>query len=377
SVLVLFVGDFGLVDIALSLLPLLAAVGLLFLLRQRWRAREAQQQQALSDLNKCHNESLEMYTESLETLCQQTLPLLAKHIETSRAETETGVTDLSSRFSDLVGQLTVVINATAETSAIDGESDIGSLFGKADTALGLVERSLEESVTREDDIFNDVKSLSGLVTKLDQMSVEVGNIAGQINLLALNAAIEAARAGEQGRGFAVVADEVRNLAARSSETGKHMRDTVDEVNRSIGETLARVSSSSETNSAVVAENQALVSSTLASMNQQMEVLNSDAGKLRRIGNTIESEINDVLVFLQFQDRTSQMLAHVIRNLHEIDALIGGSRQQRQSREMPAPLDAVALLDDMYSGYATTEQKRNHGDTTAVEAESQASEVTFF
>ena len=70
-----------------------------------------------------------------------------------------------------------------------------------------------------EDIDQATKDIVDAITIIDQ-------IAFQTNILSLNAAVEAATAGEAGKGFAVVAGEVRNLAARSAEAAKEIKDLV-------------------------------------------------------------------------------------------------------------------------------------------------------
>ncbi|MBD3843084.1 MAG: hypothetical protein IE909_14630, partial [Campylobacterales bacterium] len=70
-----------------------------------------------------------------------------------------------------------------------------------------------------DKINEQVNAINEAISVIDQ-------IAFQTNILSLNAAVEAATAGEAGKGFAVVAQEVRNLATRSAEAAKEIKDLV-------------------------------------------------------------------------------------------------------------------------------------------------------
>ncbi|RXJ75380.1 hypothetical protein CRV03_13385 [Arcobacter sp. F155] len=78
----------------------------------------------------------------------------------------------------------------------------------------------QETTTAMNEIDDEVNAINEAITVIDQ-------IAFQTNILSLNAAVEAATAGEAGKGFAVVAQEVRNLASRSAEAAKEIKDLVE------------------------------------------------------------------------------------------------------------------------------------------------------
>ncbi len=95
-----------------------------------------------------------------------------------------------------------------------------SLYGKkVKESVNLGEELANNTATSMDQINEETTAITEAITVIDQ-------IAFQTNILSLNAAVEAATAGEAGKGFAVVAQEVRNLASRSAEAAKEIKDLV-------------------------------------------------------------------------------------------------------------------------------------------------------
>lgn len=101
----------------------------------------------------------------------------------------------------------------------DNISKMASLSNEVLNSAKKGETLANQTTVSMDEINNQVQAINEAISIIDQ-------IAFQTNILSLNAAVEAATAGEAGRGFAVVAGEVRNLASRSAEAAKEIKELV-------------------------------------------------------------------------------------------------------------------------------------------------------
>lgn len=318
------------------------------------------------------------YVASHERLNATVAPVWERQIETSRSQMENAVSALAVRFGGIVDKL----GKTVELS--ESGADIGAVFARSEEALSQVVASIEDAASTKAELVRQVHALSDLVGELRQMGADVGMIAAQTNLLAINAAIEAAHFGDAGRGFGVLAQEVRKLAALSGETGARIAAKVRLVNDTIASTRQAADASSERDQGAVHTSRAAIDGVLGEFQSVTDALAGSTRLLKDENAGIRGEISEALVQLQFQDRVSQILAHVQQNIGRLTETLARHRDADAATGTLTPLSADALLAELESTYAMAEERRAHvpqtAGTTAQPApavQPDESEITFF
>ncbi len=201
------------------------------------------------------------------------------------------IQETAASMAELAG--TVARNADSARKASDVATQAVKIAERGDEAVASVASTMtqiSEQSTRMEDIIGIIES-----------------IAFQTNILALNAAVEAARAGESGRGFAVVAGEVRNLASRSSESAKQIKQLLEESGASVrvGSTLTKAAGTTISELArAVAE--------VASITEQISIASSEQRQGIEQVNLAVSQLDETTqhnaVMVEQISATSQSLA---------------------------------------------------------------------
>ncbi|MFA7097291.1 MAG: methyl-accepting chemotaxis protein [Gammaproteobacteria bacterium] len=312
--------------------------------------------------------------DALAAVCEEVLPIWARQVETARVQTEDAVLALTARFAALVERLDKAVEASraAAGDAEGGDAGVADLFAQSRAELTTVVEVLRQALISRNTMLERVRELAGHVGALRRMAEEVAKIASQTNLLALNASIEAARAGDAGRGFAVVAGEVRTLSEQSGHTGQHIAGQVDAIGSAMQAALESAERVAAEDAQSVQAAEQTIGTVLERLERLAEGLSNSTHMLRHESDGIRTEIADILVSLQFQDRVSQILTQATGTVTQMTEQI---RAWRAAGHDEAVLDREALLNAMLHTYTTHEQRVNHG--VAASDKQDQDEITFF
>ncbi len=159
-------------------------------------------------------------------------------VATASAEISSAVGDLAGRTE---GQARDVGSMSAGIATFsEGTRDAAQSASEAGKLVETVGMSMDATIQAMDKATETMAVIKTSSREIETIIGVIDDIALQTNLLSLNAGVEAARAGESGRGFAVVATEIRNLATRSTEQARDIRQKIREAVLSIDQGVGLV-----------------------------------------------------------------------------------------------------------------------------------------
>lgn len=330
-----------------------------------WSAWRHGRQADAATLSIDASQSIQRTLDEMGVLLGGVLPVWQRHVHSVKDQTDTAITQLVTGFASLVEQF----KAAGFTATEDRNSNkvTISLLTLCERELGPVISCLENVVGSKVELLDNVRVLSVATGELKELADEVRKIAAQTNLLAINASIEAARAGQAGRGFAVIAGEVRKLSQSSAEIGARITQRMAEISSAMKLTLDAAARAADHDRDAITASGNVVEDVLGHVRE----LARSSDEMRAQGNAIRSDVESLLIALQFQDRIRQILEVVDADMARLGQTLG----EEQAEALPS---LESWLVGLESQYTMEDERHSHGAGRGAEKASAASDdVTFF
>jgi len=228
---------------------------------------------------------------------------------------------------------------------LDATSDAGEISRRAIERIQLMDKASQE--------------ITAALAKLEQ-------IARENKMLAMNARIEAAHAGSHGAGFAVVAVEVVSQTEKSREVTAKVSDLITNLRALAGSTLDDLQRMNEQDHKRVEVCRLEVDESLREMQVTHSEMKSMLSGITDAGALLANDIGAAVRGLQFQDRTSQQIAHVVEDLDTMQA--------RLATHLGPVKAGGTALNEVFSAYTMQEERVIAGIGGV---ESAAGEVELF
>jgi methyl-accepting chemotaxis protein len=287
---------------------------------------------------------------------------MSKQLKETSQQIESSVVGVCNSFQGIAERAKETVSRTAGFLSCEGQNSSSKLSFES-----LIEKcggTLVKILDATSDAGEISRRAIERIEQMDKASQEINaalakleQIARANKMLAMNARIEAAHAGSHGAGFAVVAVEVVSQTEKSREVTAKVSDLIINLRALAGSTLKDLQRMNEQ------DHKRVEVCRLEVAHSEMKSMLSgitDAGAL--LANDIGSAVRG----LQFQDRTSQQIAHVVEDLDTMQARLTTHFGHATANE--------TALDLGFSAYTMQEERMIAGIGGM---ESAAGEVELF
>ncbi|MCU0720855.1 MAG: methyl-accepting chemotaxis protein [Pirellula sp.] len=280
----------------------------------------------------------------------RTISVLERQIAEVNQDIESSVVGISQGFQGMARQAQAAIS-TAGAAAIDRPAN------RIEEMQKVVEKLVHYMGESCESLNGASKRLIDVEKRLDVVETVLYNIekiASQSRLVALNGEIEARRLGESGKAFAVVAAETKLLSQHATETSRSIQELLSELTSVVTATSSDLSARSQSDAQRLSQSKQEAESLLSYIHSDHNRMTESLAETEKIGRELQGNISNAVMSLQFQDRVSQRIHHVVDSLKVLRSRAEETADPAWQNE--AETRCLQLLQQLSSQY-TMESER--------------------
>lgn len=280
----------------------------------------------------------------------RTISVLERQISEVNQDIESSVVGISQGFQGMARQAQAAISTAGATA---GDRPANKIEEMQEVVMKLVHYMGEscESLNGASQRLIDVEKRLDVV---ESVLYNIEKIASQSRLVALNGEIEARRLGEAGKAFAVVAAETKLLSQHATETSRSIQELLSELTSVVTSTSSDLSARSESDAKRLSQSKQEAESLLSFIHSDHNRMTESLAETEKISRELQGNISNAVMSLQFQDRVSQRIHHVVDSLKVLRTRAEDSADPAWQDE--AESRCLQLLQQLSSQY-TMESER--------------------
>jgi methyl-accepting chemotaxis protein len=303
-----------------------------------------------------------------------TLPVLGvmgTQLKETANQIESAVVEVCGKFQSMADRARAGVSGAAELLSGNNDSQasssVESLIAEASRTIETLLLHTQDSAAVSNSAIERIKRVQEATDHITKSLTQLDDITIGNRLLAVNARIQAVYAGDKAAGFGGVANEIGIQAKRSAE--------IVELIRTVSSELRFIASSALTDlqSMVMKDQKAYMTSrveverVLADFRFMHNSTREFICKMQAESNSVAKEISGAVRGLQFQDRISQRIGHVVAELERIKTDLGAHCSDIVMDEKP-------VLQQLSESYTMHEERKVIG---SCQQESIAGDVELF
>lgn len=248
------------------------------------------------------------------------LPELSAQLRASTRNIEESVLQVCTNFQSIAGRVVDSVNRASQllaSSDHDGDARKRSFEELVEAARSTLETLLQrvvENAAVSEQVAARMEAVDEGVKQLTATLKEVNEIVRATKTLGVNARIEAIQVGEQAQGFALVATEIAAFSRRFARIAVTIQKVVDKVDRDVSSTTVLLRERAATDRDQMELSRAQIEVLLEDFQSTHAATRQFLADSAGHSDVLTGEISDAVVALQFQDRISQRVGHVIEAL---------------------------------------------------------------
>ncbi|XZE20462.1 methyl-accepting chemotaxis protein [Pirellulaceae bacterium SH449] len=281
----------------------------------------------------------------------QTMTVLERQISEVNQDIETSIVGISQGFQGMAKQAQAAIS-TAGTTA--GEKPENKIHEMQEVVTNLIQHMGEscDSLSGASQRLTDVEKRLDVV---ESVLRDIEKIASQSRLVALNGEIEAKRLGDAGKAFAVVAAETKQLSQHATETSRSIRELLSELTSVVTSTTSDLIERSKSDAQRLNSSKQEAEALLEYIESDHYRMTASLVETEKISRELQSNIATAVMSLQFQDRVSQRIHHVVDSLK----VMRSRAEEISDPELKTEAEARSqVLLKSLAGQYTMESERN-------------------